>query len=102
MTNLGCNAESCGYNRDNLCCRDNIVVGGCSAENKYDTMCTSYKECSSCSNSTGIPNNSLDVDCDAVNCKFNEEHRCSADHITISGSAASNSTQTLCSSFLAK
>lgn len=102
MTKLGCSVDSCGYNQDNLCCRRDIVVGGCQATNKYDTMCESYKDCNHCMNSSKEPNTSLNINCDAVKCIHNDNHCCNAEHITISGSSANNSTQTLCSSFLAK
>ena len=102
MTNLGCNVDTCGYNKEHMCGRNNLVVGGCKAENKYDTCCTSFKELNSCSNACKSANSSLNVNCDAVNCIHNADHKCSADQITISGASASNSTQTICSSFSAK
>ncbi len=102
MTNLGCNVQTCGYNKDCCCCRSNIVVEGSNACSKDETCCSSFKAQGQHTNSAHTPNGTLNVECGATNCKFNEARRCVADHIEISGASASSSAQTLCSSFVAK
>ncbi len=102
MTTLGCTVDTCGYNKDCCCCRSNIVVGGDSATCKDDTCCTSFKEEHACKNSTSSPNASLNVNCDATQCIYNDNRKCGAPHIDIAGATASTSTQTLCSTFVAK
>ena len=38
-------------------------------------------------------------DCEAVNCKHNEDHRCTAGHVGITGDGASEAEQTECATF---
>ena len=42
---------------------------------------------------------SLKIDCEAVNCKHNEDHRCTAGHVGITGDGASEAEQTECATF---
>ena len=39
------------------------------------------------------------IQCDAVNCSYNKEYKCMAPSVDISGSAASTSRETRCSTF---
>ena len=45
------------------------------------------------------PEKSLKIDCEAVNCKHNEDHRCTAGHVGITGDGASEAEQTECATF---
>ena len=105
MTGLGCNVMSCVHNdNDNkLCCLSSIQVQGNSACNCDDTCCGSYEEAKSkATNASKNPNNFLNVTCEATNCVFNEDKKCSADQISISGVCASNACETVCASFRCK
>ena len=44
MTNLDCSVQSCTYNKEKSCCRDNIHVEGASARVTEDTCCKSFAE----------------------------------------------------------
>lgn len=39
------------------------------------------------------------LDCSVVNCKYNEDHGCVRDSISVGGAGANNSAQTRCNSF---
>ena len=45
------------------------------------------------------PEDTLDVSCKAKNCVFNDNSKCHADKITISGNGAKHESQTECGSF---
>lgn len=104
MTSLGCNVNSCAHNRDNCCCLSTIQVQGKSACECDGTCCGSFDEAGNgaSKNSCKSPKESLSVSCEATNCVYNEDKKCSADHINISGICASESNETVCASFQCK
>lgn len=101
MTDLSCSARSCCHNSDYCCCLSSINVKGNSASKSDDTCCGSFFEDKSGSsqNASETPNITLDIGCEAVDCVYNETKKCNADHIDISGIRATNSGETLCSTF---
>lgn len=102
MANLGCNVNSCTHNKDNCCCLSSIHVHGNSAEKCDDTCCGNYYEASkdTMTNSCGkTPKETLNISCDATKCVYNDNKTCAADHISISGVCASDSSETVCASF---
>ena len=101
MTRLDCNVTNCLHNAENCCCKAAIIVEGEQAKDTCDTCCGSFDE-----NKDGAyrnlfktPENRLEVDCEAVNCKHNEDHRCTAGHVGITGDGASEAEQTECATF---
>ena len=101
MTRLDCNVTNCLHNAENCCCKAAIIVEGEQAKDTCDTCCGSFDE-----NKDGAyrnlfktPENRLEVDCDAVNCVYNEGRHCSADHIGIAGDGAREASHTECASF---
>ena len=101
MTKLDCSVKNCVHNSDNCCCKEAIVVDGCKAKECCETCCGSFSE-----NDGGMfknlfktPEKSLKIDCEAVNCKHNEDHRCTAGHVGITGDGASEAEQTECATF---
>ncbi len=104
MTGLGCNVISCTHNDDAHCCLNTIQVQGNNACKCDDTCCGSYEEAkkNSASNSAKEPHDSLNVSCEAVNCVYNDNKKCAADHISISGVCASDACETVCASFRCK
>lgn len=104
MVDLNCCVTTCTHNEDNCCCKQQILVEGESAVTKDSTCCSSFSKRGddSFKNSYETANTSLKVDCDAERCVYNKEHVCHADHIGISGSNASTSNETLCSTFVSK
>lgn len=101
MTNLGCTVSTCLHNSDNLCCKQTIIVDGMSAMNAQGTCCGSFDENKggSFQNIFKTPESRLEVDCEAVQCVYNENRHCSADHIDISGDGAQNPEHTECATF---
>lgn len=101
MTQLDCTVSSCMYNKDNYCSKGDITIGGKNASNSGDTCCESFRERKSGSamNSTGHPSSTIDVDCEAEKCRYNEGCKCHAGHIGIAGGQACQCEETECASF---
>lgn len=102
MTRLDCSVTSCMYNQDHLCSKGDITIGGRNASSSGETCCESFhkKGVGSCANFICRPSATVDVDCEAKDCKYNTNCKCSAKQIGISGrSNASESKQTECGSF---
>lgn len=101
MTRLDCNVTSCLHNSESCCCKSEIMVDGSQARNSADTCCGSYDENrgGAFTNLFKTPEKQLSVGCEAVNCAYNQEYRCKAEHIAIAGDGASEAAQTKCSSF---
>ena len=104
MTNLECTVTNCLHNCDCRCCKQTIVVDGQGAQDKKETCCGSFDENKggAFTNLFKTPEKKLEVGCEAMNCIYNENHRCSADHIGITGDGANEASQTECSSFRAR
>lgn len=104
MTKLECNVTSCLHNADNHCCRRAIVIDGQEAREKEQTCCGSFDENrdSSFRNVFKTPENSVEISCEAVNCIYNENHRCEAKGIGVIGDGANRAEDTLCATFAVK
>ena len=103
MSYLRCNARNCSNNQNDLCIREGIQVDGATADTKNDTCCSSFTQRGE-NYSNVVSRNSqaqpeTDIQCDAVNCSYNKECRCFAPSVDISGSGASTSRETQCSTF---
>ena len=101
MTILDCSAISCTYNKDRLCAKGDILVTGSTAEKPVETQCSSFigagRDCYCNSFSSG--KEKISFKCEAINCVFNENRTCSAEHIGIAGKQAHSSSETECASF---
>lgn len=104
MTKLKCSVKNCMHYSDDCCCKRVILVDGHSAGKPDETCCSSFDE-----NKGGVftnlfktPEQRLEVECDAVKCVYNEDRRCSAERIGISGDGACECTETRCSTFKAR
>lgn len=104
MTQLDCTVSSCMYNKENYCSKGDIMVGGRNASHISETCCESFrdKKDGSASNSTAHPSPTIDVDCEAEKCRYNDNCKCQAGHIGISGSQACTCQETECTSFCCK
>lgn len=92
------------YNADKKCSKNNILVDGSEASMPHETCCSSFREQGSnySKNAVCEPKTSLDVQCKAINCTFNENEKCHADHIGINGANACVVAETECASFRRK
>lgn len=101
MTELRCTVDSCLYNKRECCCRGDIKVDGDGASRTEDTCCSSFEERKgeSYTSATEHPSKTIDVACDVTNCVYNEDCKCSANSIGISGGNACKCTETECASF---
>ena len=106
MAELKCGAEGCIYNKEHLCSKGDIMVGGKHADKYEDTCCESFAErrasLDSYSSSLDHPSKTISIDCEAVKCMYNSNYKCVADHVDIQGSQANASRETACATFKEK
>lgn len=103
MPVLDCSVKTCYYNEDNKCSLDSIKVEGRSADYSDDTACGSFKLRAGESMTNAChkkPKSTLEVECSANKCAFNESNMCHAEHIGIAGSTADRVDETECASFV--
>ena len=101
MPLLSCSAQNCVYNEDKYCSKGDILIQGDEAQTACETCCSSFKEAGegSYKNSVGTPSATVQIDCTACNCHYNENNRCMAGRVDISGQSACTCNQTECSTF---
>lgn len=101
MPSLACSAQNCVYNDAMYCCKGDIMVGGEDAEHSRETCCESFLErkTETMKDSVGTPSQNIWVDCSACQCIYNEDRKCTADKIDITGAAAVKSRETECATF---
>ena len=104
MVKLTCGATTCFYNKDNKCCKGDIMVGGKNACESGDTNCESFhkRDRDTYTSSIAHPSDNISVDCEAVKCVYNSNYRCNADKVDIKGCNACTSHETLCATFKEK
>lgn len=106
MAELKCGAESCTYNKDRLCAKGDIMVGGKHAQTSDDTCCESFMEKrgigDSYTSSISHPSKIISIDCEAVKCVYNQNYKCVASHVDIRGGQAHESRETACATFKEK
>lgn len=105
MTVLKCYATTCIYNKDQLCSKGEIDVMGENARLSDETSCGSFRErSSSAQNSCGekCGCDTIQIDCKAHNCTYNEDCKCTAASIDVDGAGASSSQETRCGTFQCK
>jgi hypothetical protein len=104
MTDLYCGVSACANNRNRLCCRPDIMVGGPDSVDAKQTYCANFLDRSEKhpknSVDNRLPNPSLMVHCEVTNCTYNEDRACSADHIEIRTTQVNNGQiKTECATF---
>ena len=104
MTRLECSVKNCVHNSDCYCCKHAITVDGREASRADETCCASFDENrgGSFKNLFKTPETRLEITCDAVKCIYNEDSRCKAQSVGISGDGANVSSQTQRSTFKAR
>ncbi len=105
MTDLACSVKTCAYNECNCCKKDTIKVGGNQAVNSASTCCASYCEAGSgratnaCNNE---PKRATGIECEAVRCRYNDNNRCTAKRVDVTGGHARISDETECATFVGR
>lgn len=104
MAELKCGVENCGYNQEHYCCKGDIMVGGKHACTCGDTCCESFAESKGDSYKSSLEHacRTISIDCEAVNCTYNSNYKCHAEHVDIKGCGASNCRETECATFREK
>lgn len=100
MAVLECNVVTCVHNEDDKCCKGCIKVDGNSAMRSDTTCCDSFdKRGCGCSNDCKCPDMKVDIECEAVNCVYNDSKVCKATHVGVVGHTADDKNQTECATF---
>lgn len=106
MTDLHCDVTNCGNNKQNFCCRPDIMVGGPRASASTQTYCANFIDAKEGGGTPQnaidheSPNPSLDVHCEVTKCTYNQQRACSADHIDIRTTEVNNGqVKTECATF---
>ena len=106
MAELRCAVENCTYNREKLCSKGDIMVGGQHARRTEETSCDSFQlrreDRDSYVSSIEHPSRTISIDCEAGKCCYNSNYKCVADHVNIDGSGACDCRETACATFREK
>lgn len=105
MPLLSCTAVSCEYNKNEYCSKGDIQVDGPTAQTPDETCCRSFverREETTNSIDTGAPYQTIQIDCKACSCTYNDNEKCEAAKITIAGNGACRCEETECGSFCKK
>ena len=106
MADLKCVVENCTYNKDCMCSKGDIMVGGKHACDCDGTCCESFAQKregrDSFSSSLSHPSHTISIDCEAVKCIYNADYRCKAEKVAIKGNSANSSMETVCATFKEK
>ena len=103
MTSLKCAAHNCCYNKNSLCSRGAISVEGADARYADDTACESFRDQEECAVKNSADPccgcETINIDCKAHNCTYNEHCKCTAASINVSGDNAHRCCDTKCDTF---
>lgn len=106
MADLKCTVETCIYNKECLCSKGDIMVGGKHANNTDDTCCESFVQRreghDAYTSSLNHPSRTISIDCEATKCIYNNNYKCVAEHVDIRGGDACVSRETACATFKEK
>jgi hypothetical protein len=106
MPILNCTVGNCRHNKENLCCLDSIKVEGADAKVSDATACGSFAERKEDGYSNSMsyeqPSKTSMIDCAAKNCNYNDNCKCTAGQIQVSGPNAHDNCDTKCSTFVDK
>lgn len=100
VTQLSCCADSCENFKNGYCTLSSIEVMGQGAESSASTCCKSFvQQSGNFSSESKLESPYSTIKCNAENCVHNSAGCCNADYIDIAGHAASQSDDTVCSTF---
>ncbi len=116
MTILGCSVDKCVNNVAGMCSADIINIQGLNAHSSSGTECKTFAKKGFTNAFKSIANTNYTgeliqmmttdeivmnptIRCEALNCSYNEKHRCMAANIHVFGPQASSSHGTECETF---
>ncbi len=102
MAQLDCSVQNCVHNKNEYCCRGDIMVGGKHARKEEATCCESFspkRAEDSYVSALEHPCRTIGIDCEADKCMYNTDYKCYAEHVNIAGNGACECGQTLCRTF---
>jgi hypothetical protein len=115
MNQLKCDAQNCLYNQNQLCSAEEIKVQGGDTTGGSQTFCGTFNSKSVGNYVSSLGNMNYGgaiqqmvssgevmepkVFCNAVNCTYNSEQICQADHVQIQNPTSSTAEQTECQTF---
>ena len=103
MAQLKCTVENCTYNKDNLCAKGDILIGGKYATGVDGTCCESFVErregFDAFVSSLSHPSRVTNIDCEASKCIYNVDYNCKAEKVDIGGCGACRRKETACATF---
>ena len=102
MAELRCRISNCVYNKDEYCCKGDILVGGKHANESRDTSCESFvdRKGNTYTSAMDHPSRTIQIDCEAAKCIYNHDYKCHADAVEIEGNrSACSSGETVCGTF---
>lgn len=106
MADLKCTVENCTYNKEHLCSKGDIMVGGKHADTTEDTCCESFAQkregMDAYTSALEHPSRTISIDCEAVKCMYNSNYKCVAEHVDIKGAGAADCRETACATFKEK
>lgn len=106
MADLKCTVETCAYNKECLCSKGDIMVGGKNAKDCEETCCESFAQRradnDSYTSSLNHPTRTISIDCEATRCMYNNNYKCVAEHVDIRGGDACECRETACATFKEK
>lgn len=104
MADLKCTVENCTYNKEKLCSKGDIMVGGKNACSCRETCCESFARAKEDSFKSALdhPSKQISIDCEAVHCVYNSNYKCLAEHVDINGCGACDCHETSCATFTEK
>ncbi|MBR5799247.1 MAG: DUF1540 domain-containing protein [Lachnospiraceae bacterium] len=104
MAYLDCSVRNCTYNKEECCCKGDIMVGGKHAGREDETCCESFRDAKNDRFESALehPCRTISIDCEAVKCVYNSNYKCIAEHVDIMGAGADESKETSCATFKEK
>lgn len=109
MTNISCNATTCGYNEGKKCAKKYVFIEGLFAKSKIGTFCQSFKNphgsdilSAEMAKEMYLNPEAVKVECSANYCRYNDNNYCIAKDIKIGCENARYRSETQCDSFKTK
>lgn len=103
MVLLECSVQNCVNNSCSHCSLNEIIVSGSNTYQPDGTNCENFiNKSKALTNSICTADPYTNINCRAKHCTYNNDFKCTADSINVSGYTADTLESTQCSSFLYK